>query len=1218
MAAHAAPLAKPKAPKPGRDLNVQARLAVGAVHDHFEHEADRIADGVTRGTPMPAAAPPPVISGVTAMRAPAPTLPGPEQTDETERPEKRAQRSMGGNGALPTPTANPKPDEKPTKAQRDPSASATTISPAGGTAPAAVEARIERERQRPAPGLDPATRTTIERHVGADLGGVRVHNDSAAGEAAEALNARAFTVGQDVFFARGQYDPHSTAGRHLIAHEVAHTVQQRGGSAGAQRVQRKEGEIKVPDAAPIDRIEPANAKEGWAIDLNEVGTYPGTVMVPKLELPKVGGALKGTDATIAEAAKEPGRTLPVEGAPFTLNPTSKRESGKVFEMWVEYARKEFSPDIKTVLETKIAQQKPKAEPLDRKGKDVYVLYGGGKQAAKADTMFVGDTEELSRHDSLVRPMIGPEGGANLLDADHSLELQLGGLDGPTNLWLLQRDFNQTVGPAIQGKMNSSITAALKAAQERLKATKATPRKKLPENHTEVLRQWVVVFGTVIGSKDFGSTRTMWTRQQIKAGEHVKYFKAMTATELVQQGFAFKDGETPKQVNVFPSASGGRVSRFGVSKDGKKLKKPAFFYRGFEVIEDADYRVPTAATKNQPMATLRVRRKKKKERGSDIIVFFDADLKLQHDEALGFGGYITDESRYAAFKGVIFKPLCPIDFTDVQVTAEGDFVAIGTILPELALFPGLKVPIVLRGDDILIAFPIPTDKLNFGPVKVTNAALEMGVGAKGFFIQGSAGIAIDRVGAGTLTARGENESIVFGGIFDLELDFLDKAQVKVSYNVSTDEFTGSAELKTRKDALPGVRSGTVMVTVSRDSFGLIGSLELDGLLAGSTITVGYTPSTGLLIEGKDLPLPVDKLPGVSDAKVTVRAVRDVDSGEWTISGGGKAALSAAGASATLDILFDGHAVTFKGRADVKKGPASGWLDITATNRTVDESGNPVDGAPVGELRIWGKGQATIKFGKVLRGTAAIEYTPEGHVILAGEIALPPTFNLFPRVDYKKTLLDLHPPDFPIWGVKVGPVGIGIFAFVDASVIFNAHVGPGQLRDTKVSATMDLDKPEEATVAGTAQFFVPAFAGFTLDLGGGLKAQVAVAYVKGRVGLDGTLGVALDGAIDVGVNWNQADGFAVGGRVALKARPKFELGVNASVSAGVDVGLFDIEKEWGPWRKKLGEFGPDLELEVAFPMRWSEKSGLDLSLDNIEVKKPQLDAVDLMKGAFDVLV
>src|SRR5262249_20971629 len=249
-------------------------------------------------------------------------------------------------------------------------------------------------------------------------------------------------------------------------------------------------------------------------------------------------------------------------------------------------------------------------------------------------------------------------------------------------------------------------------------------------------------------------------------------------------------------------------------------------------------------------------------------------------------------------------------------------------------------------------------------------LEMGVGANGFFLAGSADIAVESVGHGTISARVEKDDVILKGIFNLDLDFLNKPQIEVTYSLAHDDFTAKATLELKKKALPGVGSGKVTIEITRNELGLTGSFMLGGLLSGSEITAGYTNATGLVVEGKDLPLPVEKLPGVSDAKVTVRAVRTPE-GAWQISGGGKASLARARATPTLDMFFEGAAVTFKGRATVSKGPASGWLEVTATNRAVDDAGNPVEGGPVGELKIWGKGEATVKFGKILTGTVGIE-------------------------------------------------------------------------------------------------------------------------------------------------------------------------------------------------------------------------------------------------------
>lgn len=84
--------------------------------------------------------------------------------------------------------------------------------------------------------LDASVRTGIEARLGGDFGRVRLHTDRAAARTAAALSARAFTVGEHVVFGEGQYAPGTATGRALLAHELAHTAQQR--ATGAQVVQR--------------------------------------------------------------------------------------------------------------------------------------------------------------------------------------------------------------------------------------------------------------------------------------------------------------------------------------------------------------------------------------------------------------------------------------------------------------------------------------------------------------------------------------------------------------------------------------------------------------------------------------------------------------------------------------------------------------------------------------------------------------------------------------------------------------------------------------------------------------------------------------------------------------------------------------------------------------------------------------------------------------------
>jgi hypothetical protein len=81
--------------------------------------------------------------------------------------------------------------------------------------------------------MDVASRAFFEPRLGHDLGQVRVHADARAAASAEAMDAHAFTVGRQIVFGQGRYAPATNAGRRLLAHELAHVVQQRVlGSAG--------------------------------------------------------------------------------------------------------------------------------------------------------------------------------------------------------------------------------------------------------------------------------------------------------------------------------------------------------------------------------------------------------------------------------------------------------------------------------------------------------------------------------------------------------------------------------------------------------------------------------------------------------------------------------------------------------------------------------------------------------------------------------------------------------------------------------------------------------------------------------------------------------------------------------------------------------------------------------------------------------------------------
>ncbi len=99
----------------------------------------------------------------------------------------------------------------------------TAISPASvGAVPLVVHEVLS----SPGQPLDAGTKAFIEPRFGHDFSQVRVHTDAKSAESAKSVNALAYTVGRDVVFGMGQYEPGKSEGRRLLAHELTHVVQQ--------------------------------------------------------------------------------------------------------------------------------------------------------------------------------------------------------------------------------------------------------------------------------------------------------------------------------------------------------------------------------------------------------------------------------------------------------------------------------------------------------------------------------------------------------------------------------------------------------------------------------------------------------------------------------------------------------------------------------------------------------------------------------------------------------------------------------------------------------------------------------------------------------------------------------------------------------------------------------------------------------------------------------
>lgn len=181
---------------------VQTKLQVGSAGDRYEQEADRVAEQV--------------------VRMPTPASP------QVQRQGEEEELQMKPLAASISPVQRQAEEEE-----------LQMKAPAGGGFEAGQEVEEAlASRQGSGHPLPGETRAYMEPRFGARFDGVKVHTGGTAHQLTTQLQAKAFTHGRDIYFSRGAYDPHTAAGKQLLAHELTHTIQQTGQRARRTQISR--------------------------------------------------------------------------------------------------------------------------------------------------------------------------------------------------------------------------------------------------------------------------------------------------------------------------------------------------------------------------------------------------------------------------------------------------------------------------------------------------------------------------------------------------------------------------------------------------------------------------------------------------------------------------------------------------------------------------------------------------------------------------------------------------------------------------------------------------------------------------------------------------------------------------------------------------------------------------------------------------------------------
>jgi hypothetical protein len=169
----------------------------------------------------------------------------PEKEEDEDEEALQMQREPAAIQLQETPEEE-EDEEEPLQKQPDRS----RVGLEGGPVPADVESAIGQARGG-GQALDPAVQAQLGEALGHNFNSVRVHTDAQADALNQQLSAKAFTTGRDIFFRQGAYDPASSAGRELLAHELSHVVQQSSGRinvSGCGMVARPVGDAYEQEA----------------------------------------------------------------------------------------------------------------------------------------------------------------------------------------------------------------------------------------------------------------------------------------------------------------------------------------------------------------------------------------------------------------------------------------------------------------------------------------------------------------------------------------------------------------------------------------------------------------------------------------------------------------------------------------------------------------------------------------------------------------------------------------------------------------------------------------------------------------------------------------------------------------------------------------------------------------------------------------------------------
>jgi hypothetical protein len=1023
----------------------------------------------------------------------------------------------------------------------------------------------------------------MEPRFGRDFGGVRVHTDPAAAESARAVDAHAYTVGQHIVFDSGKYDPHSGPGRNLLAHELAHTVQQHG-------LQRSSENLSLVETSEYRHLE-AEANSVAHSAMSGAGSVPPLTRHPIQ--PLISRAAKTDEKPKKEEKTRDWETpdpdlknagvkkvaWPGDGAASgtaTFNMGAlplPGKKGKVFDLWKPLAD---ANQLQAIVEGKgtpfvaLKQDRPSpsslrniwrqkvgwsAEEARGKWKDAALKSGATKDRAKA----IWDSPKVENSECQV---------------DHMIELQFGGSSDRENLQMLDGDDNMEAGGALYNTLRSKYATLRKTLDDGDKREKA-------------VKTVIMLFDDVKQDPkpNPGPCAKVenWVRlhaNEAEAGESVKetksgdpypiYIGKFAPTSLIISGDFQSNPKLPMPI---------RTSTVPENKSAATLipgfllntlhRKPG---KGKDTI---DAGLDTREGTQLPITL-------KKETAVTLNVAADGKLTLpkgRPNVAFHYP-YLSD--------GV---------FTELKTDEDGNLSGAGTIRPTPTFLPTLDVR--FDKDKFELAKPIPPDKLkNFPPipgVKVTKAEVLMQL-APQFKPAGEVEFTLDagkrHLLDGKIAVTGDENGLVLQGDVQVSLPGVDNAAGHIEYR--NHQWSGKAEISATQlqSKLKYIKGGSLVVVFNDHGMSADGKVQLKfpGVEEAEAQLLYESSHKQWMFKGK----AIFKPPGLEETEINI-----FYDGEH-FEGKGKTGFTFHGIHGDVSIVYRDEKLSGEGELKIDKGKAKGSIHV----KMRDVNGHPV---------YSGDGTISYQIRDDLVATGGIEINEKQEVRLKGELAFPKPIRLFDPLKGDYEIFDVG-VSIPIPGASIGPVGLE--ARIEGSLSAGYQVGPGELRNTKISAAFNpLEDKPDVDVEMTATLYVGGSAYISGRIEGKIELDAVVASVAG--GLAITARASLDGHASSEVHLHYQKGkFEADANFELLAALALTLALDAFVEAEAGVWRFKVKtrKDWN-----LASFHYDTGLQFGMklkkPLHYSSDEGVKLpSADDIEWIKPDIHPVDMLEKIF----